>query len=629
MEQVQFAATANYLGNGDNTALRTGSQGLVQTAVNAWQTRSAAWDWRSKIQALAVTPDTDTALRNELIACVEANISHFHARYVAQPNNPFGFILPGETYNDTTSEVAIWQQDFVTAAFGYAVSLDLPVSASAKTKLRDFFTWKAKSVVQRLDTSAGWWYINAAPYTVKVSATAVPNYTTGAGPWYANSAAAYAATYTPPPSWLGSTEGTLAFEFQPDYNAGVQGMWGNLQPALAYAVRHAVPGAAAARERMLSARNWPTMAEAFNVKPVWAVKPTQTTPPSSGALPAWLQGKSLNEWFPIPGTLGTNTGLSVRNLDSYSGFSLRPSTSEIYIGPVGGHGDGEDNRIVSIRLTDDAPAWTQRTPRSPVVTDGAAYNPDGKPASRHIYASTFWVDSINRMMLTGAYGVGVSGQNAYPTVDGWNPTTNTWDAAGTYPNLPAGYGAGQDGQGRPWTNGNRIYDPNTNRWITPTLSGYVAPHVRFPAAYDSLRNRLFYLQFGDSQGYDTQLGVIAWFRDLATGVGTKVTWSAASAAAVAQLAADAPIYPDMDYDIANDQFLFYAAPSAAPSRVYVITPSNSSTWDMSVLALGAGSASPPAAGNGGLNKRFRYVPALGGFVAQPTGASTLWFLKTR
>jgi hypothetical protein len=373
------------------------------------------------------------------------------------------------------------------------------------------------------------------------------------------------------------------------------------------------------------------MAEAFNVKPVWAVKPMQTTPPSSNSLPAWLQGKALNEWFPIPGTLGTNTGLSVRNLDSYSGFSLRPSTSEIYIGPVGGHGDGEDNRIVSIRLTDDAPAWTQRTPRSPVAADGPAYNPDGKPASRHIYASTFWVESINRMMLTGAYALGINGQSAFPTVDGWNPTTNSWDPAGTYPNLPNGagiYGAGQDGQGRIWSNGQRVCDPATNTWITPAISGYVAPHVRFPATHDSLRNRMFYLQFGDSQGYDAQLGIIAWFRDLATGVGTKVTWSAESTAALAQFTADAPIYPDLDYDVTNDQFLFYAATSSAPSRVYVVKPNNGSVWDMSILTLGVGSVSPPAVGNGGLNKRFRYVPALGGFVAQQTGASTLWFLRT-
>src|ERR1051325_11087637 len=74
MEEVQFATTCNYLGNGDNAALRTGSQGLVQTCVDAWQTRSCAWDWRARVQALCVTPDADTALRNEFIASAQYNI---------------------------------------------------------------------------------------------------------------------------------------------------------------------------------------------------------------------------------------------------------------------------------------------------------------------------------------------------------------------------------------------------------------------------------------------------------------------------------------------------------------------------------------------------------------------------
>ncbi|RJG16268.1 hypothetical protein D3872_11120 [Massilia cavernae] len=59
MEEVQFATTANYLGNGDNEFLRTGSKGLVQSAVGAWQTRSCAWDWRARVQACA-SPRTTT-----------------------------------------------------------------------------------------------------------------------------------------------------------------------------------------------------------------------------------------------------------------------------------------------------------------------------------------------------------------------------------------------------------------------------------------------------------------------------------------------------------------------------------------------------------------------------------------
>jgi hypothetical protein len=275
MEEVQFVTTANYLGNGDNNALRTGSKGLVQTAVVAWQTRSCAWDWRARVQALCVTPDSDTAIRNEFINSVQENVDHFHGRYVAQPNNPFGYILPGEVYDTpsglATGVAANWQQDFVTAAFGWSLSMDLPISSGHATKLREFFHWKAKSTVMRLGSSSGFWYINGAPYNVKISNTAVPDFTGGTGPWLANNKEVYDATFEIAPSWLGSTEGTLNAEYDPSVWA--ISMWGNIHPAIAYAVRHGVAGAATGYNRMISASNYSSLQTNFNLKPVWDVVP--------------------------------------------------------------------------------------------------------------------------------------------------------------------------------------------------------------------------------------------------------------------------------------------------------------------------------------------------------------------
>jgi hypothetical protein len=49
--------------------------------------------------------------------------------------------------------------------------------------------------------------------------------------------------------------------------------WGNLQPALAYAVEHNVPGARDAYNRMIGAANWNSIAADFDSNPVWAVRP--------------------------------------------------------------------------------------------------------------------------------------------------------------------------------------------------------------------------------------------------------------------------------------------------------------------------------------------------------------------
>ena len=51
--------------------------------------------------------------------------------------------------------------------------------------------------------------------------------------------------------------------------------WGNLLPAIAYAVHHNVPGAQAAYTRMTSASNWNNLVTGFANAPVWAVAPKQ------------------------------------------------------------------------------------------------------------------------------------------------------------------------------------------------------------------------------------------------------------------------------------------------------------------------------------------------------------------
>jgi hypothetical protein len=61
--------------------------------------------------------------------------------------------------------------------------------------------------------------------------------------------------------------------------------------------------------------------------------------------------------------------------------------------------------------------------------------------------------------------------------------------------------------------------------------------------------------------------------------------------------------------------------------VYVIKPSSGNVWDVSLLPL-VGAARPPASPGSGVQNRFRYVPALRGFVLLATGSANLYFLRT-
>jgi hypothetical protein len=572
------------------------------------------------VQALCVTPDADLALRSEFIASVEANIDHFYSRYVAQPNNPFGWIKPGEAYDGSLRFGAPWQQDFVTAAFGFAVSLGLPISATAGANLGAFFQWKARSAIRRLGPQGAFWYINADIYTMAISPQAWPDYDTGTGPWYASDAEVYSASYAAPPPWMGATEGILAGEIMP----GERAMWGNLMPAISYAVRHGVPGAQAAYERLIGSNNWPALRDAFNNNPVWAVKPAGFVPSPPVVLPpvgtpAWLSGHAVGEWIEISGTSGAG-GAAVA---AFSGFAYNHQTNEILIAAAGGHHDSGDNRVVSLSLMTDAPAWQLRSATSTFVQEDVPYYPDGRPTSRHLYSTLHYVPQVNRLMLFGvryAYG------NAYTfsNIDGFNLDTNTWDPAGTWGNVPTAHFGAVSVRAT-----GDVYSCLLGRW-SPVTKSWTQPIartndlVRWPIAHDSLRNQLFTLNWADGEGY-SQPAVFATRVPLDSGTQVSLTFKPGDA--LNSFIAEAPTYAAMDYDPDNDRFLFYSGQGAAAGRVYVVKPDSSNVWDMSILAVN-GALRPPATPESGIHNRFRYVPTLKGFVLMPSGTSNLFFMRT-
>lgn len=282
METIQFSAATQMLATTDWIR---GNANCVVNSDYENLPRGAAWKFRTLAQALCVTPDDDTGMRNEFKTSVENTIEHHHALYVRGVNSPVAPTwTPGANHVNNLGVVLVdimqylphaelastWTDDFFTGAWGYALSLDLPVSAGYAAKLREFFHWKAKFVVGRLGPSDGWWYINPCTYYAFVRP--------GGTSWASSFAQAYALTYSKAPldgsdpnPYKGATEGTLAGEYGVEEWAKSQ--WGNLQPAIAYAVRHGVAGATAAYARMTQASNWPALEAGFTNFHVWSVRP--------------------------------------------------------------------------------------------------------------------------------------------------------------------------------------------------------------------------------------------------------------------------------------------------------------------------------------------------------------------
>jgi hypothetical protein len=398
MEEAQFAATCDYLGNGSVAVLRNGAQGLMRPCPGAWQVRACAWQWRHTTQALCITPDADTVLQSEFQAITQTNIDHFYNTYVAQANNPFGFIQNAAGYTASFGTLAPWQQDFVTAAFGYSLSMGLPLTTGYQNKLSAFFQWTAKSVVGRLSAvgAGGWPYINADPYVLSISTASLPDWTGGTGPWRASwdevysVAAATLAAASAPSSWMGTTDGTLRGEIMP----GAHSLWGNLMPAIAYAVRHGVAGAADGLTRIKSATNYSALTTAFNTLPVFSVEPAFIPSESTG------MGKSLriDTTDLIGGSLVIgDTGLGVLGADIRS----LTATGGSGAGPLYNDWDpGDDDKEFQMLLLSQPSSGTL------FVDEYGRLQFTGAPDGTYSFSYRLYVDRVDRGTATVSMSVG-------------------------------------------------------------------------------------------------------------------------------------------------------------------------------------------------------------------------------
>lgn len=340
------------------------------------------------------------------------------------------------------------------------------------------------------------------------------------------------------------------------------------------------------------------------------------------SVPAWLAGKPLNEWFQISGTSGAGgcDGFA------YSGAALRHSNSEIVIAAAGGHGQGRDNRVVSIALSDDVPGWVQRRAATVTSENDVLYYFDGRRASSHLYSMSHYIAQRSRVMNFGLFG-GYPNAASSGQVDGFNldPLVNDWDAAGTWASL----GSGQAGNGTcldvatgdvRCVIGTSIY-----KWTQATATqalqhDFGSGQMSRLCVWDSSRQQV--VAIGIDIGRDPyQTNVLNFHKIDSTG--TSRTALTLTGSAATQFLTDAPYAFGIEYVDVLDKILIYTgglcgtgggggAANASAKDIYVLTPDSSSTWSIDLLTHGAGSITPAASVGAGVFNRFRYVTALGG-----------------
>jgi len=270
LDEMQLLASTLLLKQTDN--VRDYSKGVIQTNAGANTVRGAAWTLRALTSAASMTPDDDAAERSYLVGVIEANVDWYYARFAAIPSNPLGVIEPyGGDFNssDNKLEASIWQDDFFTWAFANIRPHEIVGDARA-AKLNAFLEWKFRSIIGRFGSNqaGNWSYRNAAGYYVPIAPTETPDWDSGAGPWYSNWGQAYVA------AGLGYDAGNSLLGSYITGNGLATSYWGNLQPAIAYAVEFGAVGALDAYNRMVGADNWQTAATYFDTDtPVWSVRP--------------------------------------------------------------------------------------------------------------------------------------------------------------------------------------------------------------------------------------------------------------------------------------------------------------------------------------------------------------------
>ena len=302
---------------------------------------------------------------------------------------------------------------------------------------------------------------------------------------------------------------------------------------------------------------------------------------------------------------------------AWSGFSIDTRDSSVYSAANGGHNDYAGNEVNRIRLSDNAPAWTETRPSTPVsqITTDTGFYADGRPTSRHSYYGSVFNEVRGRAMIFGGAGWSPAG-NFTPTVAGFNPASSDWDTSNTYPSVPSAFSSSQGGAvaiqkstGNVYTFGNWSVDrwnSATNTWAN-LISNSSIYGQGAATAFDTQRNRILVVAGTSTTEHS--------YYDVATNTVQSVTFTGPNAGVLTGQA------NGMVYDPLLDAYLFRKSDSGG--TIYRI---NAQTFSVDTLTTTGGSSVPVP--SNGVWSRFLYVPALKGVVYLPDYSTGVWFLRT-
>jgi hypothetical protein len=217
----------------------------------------------------AITSDYQSLLSN--------NAAYWTTQVQQPGQNLVGYLYSYEhgDPNYGTGRVSPWQQHFWVQTYGFISDLEPFANMTAWNTVRDFLYKSIVGILGPVGTD-NYCYTRASEYTIQISADNNNDPTS----WYDSWGQVYQGTIGAPNTSCGTT---LQGSSGGDPLSAATGYWGNLLPAIAYAVDHGATGAAASWTRLSTAANWSTVQNSFNNIPIWGIVPRSQ--PSSNTVP--------------------------------------------------------------------------------------------------------------------------------------------------------------------------------------------------------------------------------------------------------------------------------------------------------------------------------------------------------
>jgi hypothetical protein len=264
LETMQHQASVCYLCN-------TSGNGAGTSRKLMGQSRAMAWALRTVGQLAGIGPSD--SVTSDYAALLSGNMAFWRGKLPDQfaTQNPLGILYSYEMAQNGYGPgiAAPWQQNFAVQTLGFLSDIEPLADLTTLKLVRDYYyRWPAGLLGG--DGPPNYCYTQAGAFNVKI-APGIPPSDSDLSSCFTSWGAVFQNTF-------GAANGTCGVVLQgtsgSEPASASTGYYGNLMPAIAYAVDHGAPGAAAAWARFSGASNWSTVENSgFGDIPIWGIVP--------------------------------------------------------------------------------------------------------------------------------------------------------------------------------------------------------------------------------------------------------------------------------------------------------------------------------------------------------------------